>query len=136
MTTSSKFERHSVEEFKTRVGAYFTKVNAENTRRKSERLFILPYTLPGLAEHLRVTTAFLVTYPEEGKYTDIIEYAKTKCENFILDAIFHKTIDKSLGKYLLETYHGHGLAQKDKEKERNKRKLRTISDILNDEEHE
>lgn len=135
MAAYSKFEKYSVEEFKGRVADYFKFVKKENEKRKSERLFVKPYTIPGLAEHLKVTTDFIVNYPEDGKYSDIIEFASTKCENFILDAIFSKSIDKAFGKYLLETYHGHGKKDKDKdnELEKKKKKLRSISDILDEE---
>ncbi len=126
----AKSEDLTKQEFKAEVMAYF-KHNAEvNKTRKVERGVAVPITLPALAEHLGWPTTRLINYPEDGKYFEIIEFAKVKCENFLLDSIYAKTVNLAIAKMLLETYHGYGTS-KQKEKE-NKKRLRSISTILNE----
>lgn len=89
---------------------------------------ISPVSIPGLALYLNWSTEKLLSYPPDGEFHSIIEYAKTKCESFLIDSIFSKRIDRATGSMMLQKYFGveavNGKGKIDKPR-------RSIADILN-----
>ena len=67
---------------------------------------IPPISLPGLALYLSWTVDEIVTYPVDGPYSKILEYAKTRLEAFLIDSIYLKRIDRATGAMMLEKYFG------------------------------
>lgn len=68
-----------------------------------------PVSIPGLALHLNWSVENVLAYPIDGPHAAVLEYAKTKCEAYLVDAIFTKRIDKSIGTMMLQKYFGGDL---------------------------
>ena len=83
----------------------------------------LPYTIPGLAEHLVCFTEELLTYPKDGPLSKIIAFASQKCEVFLINGLVTGNISKSVGDVLLKLYFNT--------KKEDEEKPQSISDALN-----
>ncbi len=118
-------------EFKERVLKYFEYVGEANKKKKVEGGVAIPLTPPGLAQWLNWSTEKLVTYPEDGIFFDIVELAMQQCENFIVEAIFSKSLDKGIGTLMLRTYFGYSDTKSKAEAKLQKAK-RSISKVLDE----
>ena len=85
------------------------------------------YTLPGLAEALGWSVQEIMDYPIEGDFFKVIEYAKIKCENSIIDGALKGRVDKGTANIILKTHFGY----KDKKEVEVKGKL-SISKVLDE----
>jgi hypothetical protein len=67
----------------------------------------LPYTLPGLSEHIGCYLSDILEYPSGEKYSELIELAKLKCHNSIVNAMLTSKIDKTTGQMILKNHFGY-----------------------------
>lgn len=123
------------QEFKDKVKEYFSMVESQNKQRKVEGGVRVPITPPGLAQHLNWSTDKLVTYSEEdGLFHDVIQVALQQCETYIVNAIFSKELDKSIGTMMLKTYFGYSdsKSKTDAKLAKAKRSISKVLDELDD----
>lgn len=88
-------------------------------------------TLPGLAEHLCMTVDQLINFSEDDPNYPIIQRAKLKCENYLVNQSMSGRVDKSIANLMLKTYFGYT----DK-KELNVKGKINISSVLDEIEHQ
>lgn len=82
-------------------------------------------TLPALAEQMKWTVNWIITYPPTGPLARAIDHAKLKCENWLVDQLFRKNIDKTAATLMLKNHFGYNEKQ-----EITVRKKVNIKDIL------
>lgn len=94
-------------------------------------------TLTALALHIGIPLKDIITYPETGIHFALIQNAKARCENDLVERMFDHRIDKSTGLMFLKNHFGYrdiekaiSAEEKAKIKKENKQIKRSISDIL------
>lgn len=94
-------------------------------------------TLTSLALFIGIPLKDLIIYPESGIHFPLIQNAKARCENDLVERMFDHRIDKSTGLMFLKNHFGYtdiakalSAEEKAKIKKENKEIKRSISDIL------
>jgi len=105
------------DEFRDTLKAYFLDCD---TYKKT-------YTLSGLAEALKWSIDEVVTYPSDGKLSKMLDHAKLKCENSLIDDALKGKVDKTTAQLILKTHFGY----KDKKDINLKGKI-NISSVLDE----
>ena len=132
MESQTKFEIDAIpkEILKGQFAAYFES-------KQSAKPNPLPFTLPGLAMWIKIPLREFILYPETGPLYTVIQHAKSKCENDLIDRMYKKEIDRTTGLLFLKNHFGYlDIAKALSEEERKLKKKeslqakRSISDIL------
>jgi len=97
--TTNKLDSIPHDILKKNIVIYFEK-NKQDASRPA-------LTLPALALHLAIPLKDIITYPEGGTHYALIENAKAKCENDLVERMFDKRIDKTTGLLFLKNHFGY-----------------------------
>jgi len=137
-----------------------TKSTAEGTNERVNKLDLVPHdilkkkiviyfetqkadaarpalTLTSLALFIGIPLVDIITYPETGIHFELVQNAKARCENDLVERMFDHRIDKSTGLMFLKNHFGYtdiakalSAEEKAKIKKENREIKRSISDIL------